>query len=918
MSVVRQSRQLPTAARLAALLLACAIFIAASADRAAASEPITSFGVTTTSTQSGGHPDLGASFTLAEPGMPEAAESATINFPEGVFGNPNAIPTCSVSDFALFRCPLASQAGTVTLRANYAGDPDFLLGTAPVYDVDVQVAGETARLAFVVPVLNLPVSIPVQVRTGSDYGLRMTISGITQQMPLASADMTVWGFPADLPNADERFLPGAPGAPAGCPGAETALCASNNGQTPHVSNTLVQPFIDNPSTCTGKPLSVSLDIRTYQDPTQVSHAEDQYPPTDGCEQQTFKPSLNAGLTTKEADSPSGIDITLRAAQLLSRAPSPSTIRSAEVILPDGLSINPDAADGQTACTGAEANFGSEAPAACPNSSKIGRFEIETPALAGPLNGSLYIGEPTPGNQYRLFMVAAGFGINAKIVASVRPDPVSGRLIFSVTDLPQVPFEEFDLHIFASDRGLIATPTRCAVYSVDSDILPWNASLAPQRSRPNVNINEGPEGKPCPGQVRPFSPRLVAGTSNPLAGDFSAFSLKLDRDDGDQFLKDLSFTMPPGLTGSLRGIGYCSETAIEQAAQQLGRTEEAFPSCRASSLIGTSNVAAGPGGHPFHVNGRMYLAGPFKGAPLSLVVITPAVAGPYDYGTQVVRVALHVDPLDAHVSAVSDTLPAVIGGVPLRMRTIKVNIDKPDFMINPTNCAPMSIASEGTGDQGSVADFSSYFHTVNCSDLPFKPKMTVRQVGGARATRRAANPAMQFDLRTRTGDANIKALTVTLPPTFAIDQRHLGNICSEKELAASQCAGRTPIGKAWTQTPLLDHKLEGPVFAVSGSGGLPRLAFVLDGQVSLLPRGETTTITTKSGAGKLQTTVPVVPDAPIGHFQLTIFGGKIGYLANTRSLCAHVPVVKVGFVAQSGRSYSERAKVAAPSCKTKAR
>jgi hypothetical protein len=900
-------------ARLAVLLAACGLVLAAAAEPAAATEPITSFGVSTSTSQAGGHPDLSASVTLAEPGEPEAAENVEINFPEGVFGNPNAVPTCTVSDFALSQCPLASQVGTVTLHANYLGDPEYLMGTAPVYDIDVQVQAETARLAFIVPYLNLPVSIPVHVRTGSDYGLRMTISGITQVAPMAGADLSVWGFPAEDGHANERFLPGKPGAPAGCPGQATALCASNNGQAPHISNTVVRPFTDNPGTCTGEPLVVSLDVRTYQDPTQVSHAQDQYPPTTGCDQQTFKPSLNVGLTSSEADSPSGIDITLRAAQLLGKSPTPSTIRSADVLLPEGLSINPDAADGQTACSEAEANFGSEAPAACPDSSKIGRFDIETPALVGPLSGSIFIGEPTPGNQYRLFMVASGFGINAKIVASVHPDPATGMLTVSVRDLPQVPFEEFNLHVFASDRGLIATPTVCAIYSVDSNFIPWNASLAPQRSRPSVSISQGPGGRPCPGQKRPFSPRLAAGTTNPLAGDFSAFSLKLDRDDGDQFLRDLKFSMPPGLTASLRGIGYCSEAAIQQAALQLGRTEEAYPSCRSSSLIGTSNVAAGPGGHPFHVTGRIYLAGPFKGAPLSLAVITPAVAGPYDYGTQVVRVAVHIDPQDAHVSAVSDTLPLIIGGVPLRMRTIKVNIDKPNFMINPTNCADMSIASQGIGDQGSITDFSSFFHTVNCAPLRFKPKMVVKEVGSRRTTRRAANPRMQFDLRTRTGDANLRSLAVTLPPAYAIDQRHLGNICSEKELAADRCAGRTPIGRAWTATPLLDERLEGLVYAVSGSGGIPKLAFVLDGQVNLLPRAETTTMAGKGGSGKLRTAVPVIPDAPIGHFRLTVFGGKRGYLTHTRDICAQAPVTRIDYVAQNGRTYSQKAKVSADGC-----
>ncbi len=285
-------------------------------------------------------------------------------------------------------------------------------------------------------------------------------------------------------------------------------------------------------------------------------------------------------------------------------------------------------------------------------------------------------------------------------------------------------------------------------------------------------------------------------------------------------------------------------------------------------------------------------------------MTPALAGPYDYGTVVVRVALRVDPLTAQVTALSDTVPSIIGGVPIRMRSIRVSLDRPHFTLNPTNCDPSTVDSQGIGDQGSVTDFSSYFQAVNCSTLPFKPKMTVRQTGGRKVTRRATNPTLQFDLTTRAGDANIKSLEVTLSNAFQIDQRHLGNICSEKELAATQCAGRTPIGRASTTTPLLDDPLAGAVYAVSGSGGLPRLAFILDGQVTLIPRADTAT----AAGGRLRTTVPVVPDAPIGHFRLVVFGGKTGYLSNTRDLCRNRPVVSLVFTGQNGKVRKQRTKV----------
>ena len=444
---------------------------------------------------------------------------------------------------------------------------------------------------------------------------------------------------------------------------------------------------------------------------------------------------------------------------------------------------------------------------------------------------------------------------------------------------------------------MATPTHCTLYRVEAKMVPWNHLLASQIAEANLTIEDGPNGKPCPGQVRPFNPQLVAGMSNALAGGFSSFHLKLDRDDGDQFLGDLNFRLPPGFTGSLRGISYCSEGAIASSTQKLGRLEQVAPSCPASSQIGTTNVAAGPGSHPFNAVGNMYLAGPLKGAPLSLVAITPAIAGPYDYGTVVVRVALHVNTLTAQVSAVSDRMPQIIGGIPIRMRSIQVNIDRPNFTINPTSCENLSVDSQGIGDQGSVTDFSSFFHAVNCATLGFKPKMTMRQLGGRKATHRASNPGLEISLRTRKGDANIKSISVILPNAFEIDQRHLGNLCSEKELVEKECAGRTAIGTASTKTPLLDEPLSGPVYAVSGSGGLPRLAFMLNGQVKIVPRADADTVK----GSRLRTTVPVVPDAPVDTFKMKMFGAKQGYLVNSRSLCGkRRPKAKISFTGQNGK------------------
>jgi hypothetical protein len=879
---------------LAAIALAAAVAPAQAAVEVEGLETLSSTSV------AGAHPDLRTKFKLNGAGAPEVAKNIIFDAPQGIFGNPSSLGKCSTLDAALVQCPPLTQAGLITVHANYLGDPNYLLGTAPVYNVNTA-GDEAARFTFNVPTLNIPIAILVGVRSATDYGLRFTVSGITQTAPLSEVDMTFWGFPASNVHNPDRFPAGSIADPAGCPGQADTSC---NAATPERSPLPNLPFTGNPSVC-GRPMPTNLYVETYQSPGEFAHGEASYPPTTECDRQTFKPFAQANLTTQATDSASGMELEFVIPQAQSKAAAPSQLKAAKLVLPPGLTINPDAADGQTACSDEDAKLGREVVSQCPDSSKVGNVVIDSESLPGPLNGSIYFGEPVPGNQYRLYMFADGFGIHAKLIGKLLPDQKTGQITAEFNDLPQLPFEKFSMSVFASDRGVFATPTNCTIHNVTTRLFPWNTAIPDQGSTFGLSIDQGPNRALCPGETRPFNPRLNAGTSNSAAGGFSNFTLKLDRDDGDQYLGDLNFTMPPGLTASLRGITYCPEASIAAAAANSGRAEQSSPSCPVSSEIGTTNVAAGPGSHPFHAVGKMYLAGPLNGSPLSLVAVTPALAGPYDYGVVVVRVAIDVDQSDAHVVAVSDTVPSIIGGIPIRMRSIQVNIDRPNFMINPTNCAPMAVDSQGIGDQGTVADFSSYFQAVNCAYLPFKPKMTVRKVGRG-ATSRSQNPSLEFHLQTRPGDANIKSLSVTLSKAFSIDQRHLGNLCSESEFAATKCAGRAAIGTATTTTPLLDQPLSGKVYAVSGTGGLPKLAFILDGQVSLAPRAESF-----SKRGALKTIVPVVPDAPIGDFRLRLYGGKGGYLTNTRSLCSKPPVTTVEYVAQSGKHFNQKVRTQLP-------
>ncbi len=431
---------------------------------------------------------------------------------------------------------------------------------------------QTATFAFIVPTLNIPINIPVTVRTADDYGLRFTVSNLTQIAPLASAKLTFWGFPALSTHDAQRFPKGSPGSPAGCPGAETTSCITKPLESPNA----VHPLTDNPTQCTGEQLVSTLEVQTYQDLGHLTKAEDSYPEITGCLNQVFKPVLNARPTSNEADSASGLDLELANKQFLGFAVSPAELRSAVVTLPEGLTVNPDAADGQSACTNDQANFDTEGPQECPDNAKIGTVSIHTVALPKPLEGSIYIGEPLPGNQYRIFLTADGFGLHSKLVGLLRPDPTTGRITAYFSDLPQVPFDDYNVHLFSSDRGLMATPITCNLYNTEAEYVAWNAALPEVFSNQFFTINSGPHGSSCPGQVRPFHPRLEAGASSSVAGAFSAFTLKLDRDDGDQFLGDLNFRMPPGFTGDLRGISYCPDAAIAAAAQNSGVGEQARP------------------------------------------------------------------------------------------------------------------------------------------------------------------------------------------------------------------------------------------------------------------------------------------------------------------------------------------------------
>ena len=478
------------ARRAALALITCLLAIAALAAPVHAAETIESFDTSSSSTQAGGHPDLQTSFTLANPGSPESVKDLIFNAPSGILGDANAIPTCTAADFALEQCPVSSQAGLITVHAAYEGNPSYLLGTAPLYDLE-PAEKETARFGLIEPTADLPVSISVALRTGSDYGLRFSATELSQAAPLAGAELTLWGYPAAASHDAERFPKGAPGSPAGCPGLADTSCL----EVPTASSAPVLALTQNPSTCAG-PINASLDADSHQHPGTMFRAESSYPALTECQAETFDPVLSAIPTTTEADSSTGLAIDLRTpGRFDGLNPAPSEIKAASFRLPAGLGIDAAALASHAACSEAQAKIGSEEPAGCPLKSKLGSARIEAPALSDPLEGAVYNGGPASGESYSVIIAFSGFGINAKLLGTVGVDPQSGQIEVNFPELPQVSFA--DLHLELSP-GLLLTPRHCGFYEIEGAITPWDSELAERSVSQSFGINSGKDGAPCVG------------------------------------------------------------------------------------------------------------------------------------------------------------------------------------------------------------------------------------------------------------------------------------------------------------------------------------------------------------------------------------------------------------------------------------
>ena len=840
--------------------------------------------------------------------------------PKGLVVNPGATPVlCTEAELEtpvpvteVASCPDASQIGTVGLTTSVGNGLGENRAAVALYNM-VPPAGAPAEFGFE-PVTGIYIHLLASVRSDGTYVLSAKSNDILAKVAIAGVQPELWGDPSAESHDRQR---------GHC--ASGTVAASE--ETCPVERTH-KALLTLPSSC-GGPLQTQVSIDSWEEPgVKVSGSYEstdlQGNPVgiDGCAQLPFEPTIESKATTAVADSPSGLAFDLHQPQHEGfEELATANLEGASVTLPAGLTLNPAAANGLAACTSAQIGLSSpvgqspirfrEEPQTCPDAAKVGTVEVLTPLLkdqaAGGqrqphvLPGSVYLATPFDNPFDSLLAIYLAIedpqsGIIAKLAGKVEANPLSGQLTATFTESPELPLEDVKLALYGGARGTLTTPLTCGTKTTVSDLTPWStpegADASPSDS---FATSVAPFGGACPASeaAAPSVPSFEAGTVSPLAGSYSPFVLKLGRADGTQHLTAVDVTLPQGLLGRLAGVPYCSEAGIALAksreAVNQGVAERSNPSCPATSEVGNVTVGAGSGPGPFFVQGHAYLAGPYKGAPLSLVIITPAVAGPFDLGDVVVRAALYVDPTTAQIHAVSDALPTILQGIPLDVRSIALTLDRPGFTLNPTSCEVSAIAAAVTTQAGVVAPLQNRFQVGGCGGLKFKPKLKLRLKG---ATGRSKNPALKAVLTQDPGQANIGRVAVTLPKAEFIDNRHINNPCTRVQFNAgagngAECPAGSILGYAKAYSPLLAAPLQGPVYFRSNGGEreLPDLVASLSGQVHLNVVGFIDSVHKKgSEVSRVRNTFALVPDAPVSRFVLNLKGGKKGLLQNSKNLC----------------------------------
>lgn len=873
--------------RIAKVVVTAAVALGLTAPSAYATSFISGFSAdvwhdaaqTQVETQAGSTPDTGVTdFTITNTaGMTsEQIKNITVDLPPGLISNPAATPLCSQTDFGNNNCAADTQIGTVNLTAS--GTPV----SANVYNL-VPADGNVSDFGFqAAGVSGLPVGTPLVthiiggVADTTDYHLFFRISNVPNGINISHSRLTFFGDPA--------------------------------AKTGHGT---AAPFIRLPTACAG-PQTTTLTIETYSGNTYTatSTTNDHASPTPnligatGCDQLPFTPSLSMTPSTTQRDAPVGATVDIGVPwQSDPTMLAQSHVKNTVVTLPPGMTISPSAANGLKACTDDQFGQGTSNSINCPVESKVGTATIKTPVLQGAnpgdpaeLTGAVYLGQPLPDNPYRLFVDAAStrYGLDVRLEGTVTPDPKTGQLTTTFANTPQVPFTDFILNLNPGPNATLASPLACGQAKTTSDIAPYsgNADATPNSS---FTVDQDGKGGACP-DATPFNLGFVAGSTNLAAGAFSPFGLTVTRDDGEQFLSGLTVTQPPGLLGIIQSVPLCDDA------------NAAAGTCPDASRVGTSTVASGPGSAPFSLSGPVYLAGPYGGGPFSLVIAIRALAGPFDLGTVVVRAAIKVDPTDSHLVIDTPSLPTILQGIPLRLRSVNVSIDRANFLFNPTNCGPLAVAATLKSSDGATQNVSAPFQATGCDALPYAPQMTASST----AAKRGDPAGLTVSLSQAPGEANTRSVSVKLPGQLGARLSTVNQACPEATFMAdpTSCNAGSKVGTVLAVTPLLAQPLDGTVYLEAHQPPhLPTLEAVLQGS------GITVDLSGNLDLSNgIKSTFQTVPDVPITTFRLTLPpSASNSALTATADLCSGTLPLVATILGQNGKQVDVNSTVGVAGC-----
>jgi hypothetical protein len=823
-----------------------------------------------------------------------------VSLPPGLVGDPLATAQCTQQEFRAnftenlleFKesCPDASQIGI--LEANFGG----LKFYPEVYNLVPQ-QGYPAEFGF--RVLGVPVVIVPRVRTGSDYGVTATLVDLPDAFTITASKLTLWGVPADPGHDSER------GPCWGSTGYFSGV--KDGGECP--TSGISRPFLSLPTSCSG-PLQFSARVDSYENPGVYSEAKTTTPALTGCEKLGFAPDVVAQPEPAQAASPSGLSVEIQVPQTYDNSAglAESNLKDTTVTLPAGVAVNPSAGGGLAGCSEEQFALHNASEPVCPDASKIGSVEITTPLLTDPLRGSVYLAQQgnLPGNGSNPFGSLLAIyltvsdpqsGVLVKLAGEVTPDPATGQLVTRFLNNPQVPFNSLRLSFFAGPRAALVNPPLCGSYTTSTEMTPWSGG-APATPAWTFAIDSGPAGSPCT-TTQPFSPQLVSGTVSNQAGSFTPFSLTFDRSDGEQNLARIQVTTPPGLLGTLTGVTLCGEPQAQQGT------------CGPESLIGQTTVGVGAGSNPYYVTGKVYLTGSYNGAPYGLSFVVPAIAGPLNLGTVVVRAAVSVDPHTAALTVTSEPLPQILQGVPLHIRAVNVTLDREHFIFNPTNCNPLSINATLTSALGASVPVSTRFQATNCTSLSFQPKLSVTTSG---ETSRVGGASLDARLQIPGGaQANIARVKVELPKALPSRLTTLQKACAARtfETNPAGCPQASVVGYAKAVSPLLPVTLTGPAYFVSHGGeAFPSLIVVLEGYGVRVDLVGSTFISKK---GITSSTFASVPDVPVNTFELYLPEGPYSALAANGDLCKQKLRMGTELAAQNGAVIHQSTPVGVTGC-----